>query len=102
MTIQQAISVVDTLEQGWYGPPVYYYIKKSQFIYDSLLRSGMEEIKYYLSEHCDQNPITAIEEFRHQMDVFACRTKSGDASFMFSVYYDVATSVLDVMLEKEW
>lgn len=97
MTVRQAVSIVDSLSKGWYSPPVC-YSNRTEFIYDSLSNAGVKEIKLYLLAHSDKNPISAVEDFIHQVDTFACNAKTGDANFMFSVYYDVGMHILDLLL----
>lgn len=101
MTTRQAISVIDSLRNGWYTGPTTYHMKKCEFIYQSHLRSGIKELEIYLLEHKDQNPISGVEDFRYLMDYYACETKNESANFMFSVYYDVATDVLDTLLNMK-
>ena len=96
MEITHILTVIDKMQEEWYKvPTTYYRRKKVDFEYQSYKRSAMDEIKKYLIEHKDEDPIDAMENFRHQMDCFACETKNGNANFMFSIYYDVATDVLD-------
>lgn len=99
MNMWKVLSIIDSLREGWYDPPISYYDKKrTDFEYQSYKNSAMNEIKMYLMEHEKENPISAIESFRDQMNSFACKTKNGNSNFMFSIYYDVATDVLDVLL----
>lgn len=99
MTTIKAISMIDTLRDGWYNPPSNYGLqKKIEFIHQSYSRSAINEIKFYLMEYENEDPIKLIEDFRYKMDYFACETKNSMANFMFSTYYDVATDVLDVLL----
>lgn len=98
MNVLKAISVIDSLREGWYIPPTNYNKKRKDFDKMSFQRTAMDEIRFYLMEHASENPVDTIEKFRRMMDEFSCRPKSDDTSFMFSVYYDVATDVLDVLL----
>lgn len=100
MDMTSALSVVDTLREGWYDPPTNYYQKSGMFEYESYKCSGMDEIRQYLIEHLNEDPIKMVEEFRHIVDDFSCRSNPA-ANFMFSVYYDVATDVLDVLLSMK-
>ena len=91
--------MLDQHRDRWYKSPESYYDKKKvNFEYQSYKRSAIDEIKIWLLDHRDQNPIDAVEDFRHQVDIFACETKNGGANFMFSIYYDVATDVLDMLI----
>ncbi len=99
MTMKYILSVIDQTRDEWYKPPTTYYKRKRvDFEYQSYKRSAVDEIKLYLMAHQDQNPVELIEEFRHMMDCAACETKRGSANFMFSIYYDVATDILDVVI----
>lgn len=95
--MKYVLSMIDKLRDEWYNPPITYHQKRAEFEYDSYKRSAINEIKMYLMSNDSKNPIIAVEEFRHMMDVFACETKDGNSNFMFSVYYDVATDVLDLL-----
>lgn len=96
MTTKNALSAIDTLRLGWYDPPTLYR-SNTLFKYQSFRASGLNEIIKYLKERMDKNPISSIEEFRNMMGDFACGG-SDSANFMFSVYYDTATDVLDMLL----
>lgn len=99
MNMKKVIGVIDTLRNGWYNPPSSYgKQKKIDFIHQSYSHSAINEIKFYLMEHENEDPIKAIEDFRYKMDCFACDTKNSMANFMFSTYYDVATDVLDLLI----
>lgn len=98
MNVKHVISIIDTLRDGWYDPPYTYKLKKMDFMLKSYSRSAMEEIKRYLMENDQKDPISVIEDFRYLVDDFACNTENVDANFMFSVYYDVTTDVLDALL----
>ena len=99
VSMKYVLSVINDLRDEWYKPPSsYYHRKRAEFEQQSYARSAMNEICFYLMEHENENPITAVENFRYMVDAFACETKNGEANFMFSVYYDVASDVLDVLL----
>lgn len=99
VSMKYVLSVINDLRDEWYKPPSgYYYRKREEFVHQSYARSAMDEIRFYLMEHENENPITAVENFRHMVDSFACGTKNIEAKIMFSVYYDVASDVLDVLL----
>lgn len=59
-----------------------------------LLRMEVEEHEY-------QNAIDVVENFRKEMDDFACNAKTGAANLIFSASYDVATYVLDALCKEE-
>lgn len=68
------------------------------FEYRAYRLAGLEEVKKFIMEHENLGAMTAVELFRSKMDDFACRTNSPNAHFMFSVYYDTATDVLDTLI----
>lgn len=99
VNMKYVLSVINDLRDEWYKPPSsYYHRKRIEFEYQSYARSAMDEICFYLMGLENENPITAMENFRYMVDHFACSTKNGSMNFMFSIYYDVATDVLDVLL----
>ena len=99
MTMNYALSVVNELKKKSYKTPTDYYGQKKMFFeYQSYKRSAIKEIEMYLIDHKDEDPIDVLEGFRRLMDNFSCRAPTGEGSFMFSVYYDVATDVLDKMI----
>lgn len=98
-TFNYTLGVIDTLRSGWYTTPSSYYCNRSVFEQQSYRHSAIIEIKQYLIDHKDQNPTDAVQDFRDMMDLASCESKVGTTkNFMFSVYYDVATDVLDVLL----
>lgn len=102
MTNEQALSALDSIRKGWYGSPSNYYgFKKAEFEFISYSRSAIGEIYLYLLKNKNKNPIEVLEEFRGMMDDFACYARNGIANFMFSIYYDVATDVLDTLLNMK-
>lgn len=98
VTTKQALQVVDSLRQGWYDPPVWYR-NNIHFVQKSYTHSAILEIERYLKEHVNRNPIDAVEDFRGLVGDYACQAKNEMICFMFSVYYDVATDVLDVLIQ---
>lgn len=101
MEMIKVLSIVDKIRNDWYDPPRNCRKKRIEFEYQSYKKSALDEIKMYLMENENENPISLMEIFRSRMDDFACRSKSGTANFMFSVYYDVATDVIDVLIGEE-
>lgn len=97
MTTIYALSVINKMREEWYRPPKEYQYG-FRFEYDSYKHSAISEICMYLMEHELEDPIEALETFRCEMDNFACNAKTTSTNFMFSVYYDIATDVLDVLL----
>lgn len=98
VTVKQALQVVDSLRQGWYDPPVFYQ-NNIRFMQRSYTHSAILEIERYLKEHEGCNPVDVVEDFRGEVGDYACQAKNEMTCFMFSVYYDVATDVLDVLIQ---
>lgn len=98
MDITNILSIIDTLQEEEYSGPINYYQKKERFIYQSYAKSAINEIKTYLKKYNKENVMDVLEDFRYQMDCFACESRNSDANFMFSVYYDVVTDVIDTLL----
>lgn len=96
----RALSIIDSLQHGWYNPPVNYYQKRINFETQSYRHSAIREILFYLLDHVDESPISAIEDFRRLVDGLSCIGPNENVRFMFSVYYDVATEVLDVLISN--
>lgn len=101
MKANYALSAIDKLINDYYSPPTSYYgQKKINFLIKSYEYSAINEIKKYIKENNKTEDIIGLlDDFRYKMDCFACESSNGDASFMFSVYYDVATDVLDYLLD---
>lgn len=97
MNYKQVTSIIDTLRKGWYDGPNNYNCQKKYFMLKSYQKSAIKEIKLYLIKNRKENPIDCIEKFIKIMDSFSCN-KNQNINFMFSVYRDVATDVLDVLL----
>lgn len=70
-----------------------------EFITQSYRKSCLDELELYLKKHKGDSPILALENFRNQMDSYALQCYGKDANIMFSVYYDVSTEVLDIVIE---
>lgn len=75
-------------------------INNDIFEYRAYRLAGLEEVKKFIIAHEKLGAMTSVELFRSQMDDFACRTKSPTAHFMFSVFYDTATDVLDALISN--
>ncbi len=90
------------LEKQRLSPLCYDEMKKIDFEYSSYAKSAMKEIMDYVLKNKDEDPILLVENFRHDMDCIACSSKTGIKNFMFSVYYDIATEVLDNLMSKKY
>lgn len=100
MKTKKALSLIEKARFDYYSekPLEFYKTKRVDFVFNSYRRSAVNEIKFYLIDHDDVHPITALEDFIHMCDTFACKTTNSDANFMFSVYCDVATDMLDILI----
>lgn len=99
MNIKDILNVIEGERGGYYNPPISYYTQTNiEFEYNSYKKSALDEIKIYLINHKKEHPVKTIEDFRNMMDDFACQATTGSANFMFSVYYDAATDILDILL----
>lgn len=73
--------------------PPYYFAQASYS------RWATEEIIVYILSHVNLTPLEAVEEFRNLMDDYATRDKCDKQnSYIFSVAYDVATDIYDILL----
>ena len=82
----------------------YYRSKRSVFDLYSYSIWTLNELKdYVLFHYCHEKYDIEyyIEEFRKQMDEFACSAKTELTKYMFSLAYDETTNFLDFWLNKE-
>lgn len=70
---------------------------KQRFVQLSYSRYAAEELYYYVEKHDDISPIQAVEQFSKLMDEYSCSVKNKEMSFVFSVAYDIAVDVLDIL-----
>ena len=98
MRLRKALTIVEQMRNELYKSPEIYQINSVQFAFQSYRKWAMDELRLYLLIRSDQNPIERIEEFRYQMDIAATSAKTDSCNFMFSIAYDVASDVLDVLL----
>lgn len=98
MKLKKALKIIDRMRKESYQSPKTYWMDSTKFAYRSYQKWALDEIRLYLLIRSDQNPIERIEDFRYQMDVAATRATTDSCNFMFSIAYDVASDVLDVLL----
>lgn len=67
--------------------------RRDQCIYS---RWAANEVLGYVKLHNDISAIQAVEEFIAKMDKYACLDNKN--SYIFSVAYDIATDILDLLL----
>lgn len=89
----------ELLNSGWYAPPYQYYgVKPEVFTMLSAKRWAVLELKEFSRKKIGIAPVYIVEEFRQEMDKYACIAKDETAKFMFSTAYDVVTDILDMLL----
>lgn len=74
-----------------------YGMGKKEFAQVSYTRWALDELRNRLCRADDSSIISVIEEFIAEMDEYACVRH--DNNIMFSVSYDIAIHVLDVLLQ---
>ena len=70
--------------------------KKSRFEQATYSKWAANEVLGYVKYRKDISPIQAVEEFINKMDDYACEV--GRSSYIFSVAYDIAMDILDLLL----
>lgn len=63
---------------------------------------ALQELRRYLIDRGKYAPQLIIEEFRWLMDQYCCNAKCIDASYMFSIAYDISTEMLDLCIRGGW
>lgn len=102
MTSNKALIIIDSHIRRYYLKPVKTYgMDRFQYREADYKNWAATEIRKYINEHRKSEPINAVEDFRYMMDHLACAAKDAKRSYMFSVGYDVATDILDVLLGGE-
>lgn len=98
MKFKKVLKIIDRMQKELYRSPESYRINSAQFMFQSYKKWALNELLLYLLIRRDENPIERVEEFRYQMDVAATSATTDDRNFMFSVAYDVASDILDILL----
>lgn len=83
-----------------YPRPIDYKVSPAVFSYHSYSSWAKRELDLYILEHYWLSKEEAIESFRKEMDEYCCRAPTQNAKYMFSIAYDVATNILDRILEE--
>lgn len=100
MTVERALWLLDRMAT-WYPEPTE-KIRKEEFDLLAYNHWAYKELSNYVYRRkSDISPVSAVEEFREKMDDYACKAKTGEANFIFSVAYDVATDILDLFISDE-
>lgn len=74
-----------------------YPTKHINFEYRSYSRWSLNEIREYLLQNRDANPLELLDSFLYIMTDYACRSK-GTGNFIFSVACDITQFVIDEIL----
>lgn len=94
--IEYVVDAIRRLKKIWY--PKYEDNKHTPgylIEWRSYSRFAMEEMVQYIRERPDQNAIVSLEDFRYQSDCRACESNSELKTYMYAIFYDVATDVID-------
>lgn len=98
MRSEKVLSVIHTLRRGWYVPNVSLF-KMDEFQRASYRMSALEELEDYFRSNLRapfrEDPWEILENFRKQCENASCENKTEDYKFMFTIYYDVVTDVMD-------
>ena len=81
--------IIDLPEPGLKG-------KGYVFLQESYTRWAAEELLKDILENESVDPVIVVESFRKKVDRYS--TMNTNTSYMFSVAYDVATNILDILL----
>lgn len=71
-------------------------LSRGDFEQRSYQRWAVDEILRAIEKSNSAPPIVAVEDFIRKMDEFSC--KNHRTSIIFSVAYDVATDILDLLI----
>ena len=96
MSLNNVIRMLDEEIATWYPHPG----KRMQmwkFEMASYRRWAIEECRRYLLQNSDWPPVIAMENFRALMDEAACEATTASQNYTFSIAYDIATEVLDMI-----
>ena len=74
-----------------------------QFTQSSYSHWAVDEILMYIFVHLNLTPVQAVERFRSKMNYYSTMQDKVDseANCIFSIAYDVATNILDVLIAME-
>lgn len=101
MTTNNAIKKINKHRKKYYNSPKTFYQKRSKFDYLSYNKWALDEIYLTLRRNTGRNAIKVIEDFRYSMDLAATNAKTDSCNFMFSIAYDAATDILDILLTED-
>lgn len=76
----------------------YFRIGKRNFYFFAYQKWTLEEIQRKIIDHPNQSVITLLENFRDDLDDFACIALTPEANEQFSTAYDICTDILDMVI----
>lgn len=105
MKMCEALALIDELtDSGWYARPRYYNgpkrMKNDTIANQSYRRWALNELREFLSSCPGHEPIFLIEKYRSIMNEKACSGKTESFRYTFTMCYEVATEVLDLLLVR--
>ena len=105
--MERAIKLIDELlESGWYeGPPLVHglrKIKKDSILGMSYRRTALLELKMFLESCPEHDPVFLIDKYRNSMNDLASSNRPNSFRFIFGVFYEVSTEVLDMLIAGGW
>lgn len=72
---------------------------KREFMQSSYSKWAAREILLYVRDNIPEPPSISVERFAKKMDSYSC--KNIKTSIIFSVAYDTAMDILDMLLEEK-
>lgn len=105
MKMCAALALIDELlDSGWYAKPRYYdgmkRMKETTIANQSYRRWALRELGDFLSSCPDHEPIFLLEKYRSVMNDKACNGKTEEFRYVFTMCYEVATEVMDMLLVR--
>lgn len=103
LSYRYAMGQLRNMREKWYKAPRRRKSKLeiTEFDHKSYARSAMNEIERYLMLNQNGDMVDAVDRFRSMVDDLACSAKTPNGKYMYAVYYDVATDVMDMFLTLE-
>lgn len=92
-----AIEIIEHILDCYSFPS--YGMRTKEFAQVSYTRWALDELRFRLFQADENTAISIVEKFIAEMDEYACARR--DSYIMFSVAYDIAIHVLDVLLQYQ-
>lgn len=107
MNDQQFLTFIDELADcNWFEGPKRNHMKQSVFWDLSYKHWAMQELRDFCYRAIERNPnrlhTDIVQDFADLMDQYACQSKKSETSYIFSIAYDMAMFVLDMLLGGEF